>query len=79
MNKEKPFTKSSYAPGKNLYEKSKFCIIKVLEKSLTSLSVNENAFGHVSGGFVDPLKELADPLGTLEVKPVRVVDRMGGG
>ena len=44
--------------------------MKVLEKSLTS--VDENP-----GGFVDPFKEVTGPFGTLEVKSIWVVDRVG--
>ena len=38
------------------------------------VSVNENVFGHASGGLIDPLEELASVGGTLEIKSFWVVD-----
>jgi len=35
--------------------------------------MDQSGFGDPSGGFVDPLKELAGALGTLEIESVWVV------
>ena len=43
------------------------------------LSVNQYGFGDSSWVFVDPLKELAGTLGTLEIEPVWVGLGVGGG
>ena len=43
------------------------------------LSIDQFGFGDPSWGFVDPLKELAGALGTLEIQPVWVGIGVGGG
>ena len=43
------------------------------------LSIDQYGFGDSSWVFVDPLKELAGTLGTLEIEPVWVGLRVGGG
>jgi len=43
------------------------------------LSMNQCSFGDPSWLFVDPLKELAVTLGTLEIEPVWVGLGVGGG
>jgi len=43
------------------------------------LSINQFCFGDSSWVFVDPLKELAGTLGTLEIEPVWVGLGVGGG
>jgi len=41
--------------------------------------MNQYVLGDPSWVFVDPLKELAVTLGTLEIEPVRVGLGVGGG
>ena len=43
-----------------------------------TLSMGQSGFGDPSWGFVDPLKELAVTLGTLEIEPVWVGLGVGG-
>ena len=42
------------------------------------LSIDQYGFGDSSWVFVDPLKELAGALGTLEIEPVWVGLGVGG-
>ena len=43
------------------------------------LSMNQYVLGYPTRVFVDPLKELAVTLGTLEIEPVWVGLGVGGG
>jgi len=43
-----------------------------------TLSVDQLGFGDPSWGFIDPLKELASAIGTLEIESVWVGSGVGG-
>ena len=42
------------------------------------LSLSQNGCSCTLGGFINPLKELTDTSGALEIEAVWVVDRVGG-